>query len=68
MNPDRFPDQDIYKKNFKKYSGKFFSPFFGQKLQFTCPLASLKVVQAKGEAFSPPKRTSSTSKNQIFLF
>jgi hypothetical protein len=31
----------------------------------TYPLASIKDVQATGEAFSPQKRTSSTSKHEI---
>jgi outer membrane protein assembly factor BamB len=35
------------------------------KSQFTFPLASIKGVQATGEAFSPKKRTSSTSKPEI---
>ncbi len=42
-----------------------------QKLQFTYPKASVKNVQATGEAFSPQKITSSTSKHEIsslFLF
>ena len=45
--------------------------FLDQKLQFTCPQASTKDVQATGEAFRPQKRTSSTSKHEIcslFLF
>jgi hypothetical protein len=33
-------------------------------LQFTYPWASIKDAQATGEAFSPQKRTSSTSKNE----
>jgi hypothetical protein len=43
--------------------------FFEQILQFT--YASIKTVQAKGEAFIPQKRTSSTSKHEIsklFIF
>jgi hypothetical protein len=39
--------------------------FFDQKLLFTYPLASIKAVQATGEAFSPKKRTSSTAKLEI---
>jgi hypothetical protein len=40
--------------------------FFYQKLQFTYPEASSKDVPATGEAFSPQKRTSSTSaKNEM---
>ncbi len=38
---------------------KFLNLFFDQKLQFT-------YVQATGEAFGPQKRTSSTSKNEIY--
>jgi hypothetical protein len=34
--------------------------FFYQKLQFAFPQASIKDVQATGEAFSPHKRTPST--------
>ncbi len=37
-----------------------------QKLQFTYHKASLKDVKAIGEAFSPQKRTSRTSKYEIF--
>jgi hypothetical protein len=40
--------------------------FFDQKLQFTHPWASIKDVQAIREAFSPQKRTSSTSKDEIY--
>jgi hypothetical protein len=44
----------------KKYSRNFFKIFFDQKLQFT-------YVKATGEAFSPQKRTSNTSRNyQLF--
>ncbi len=39
--------------------------FFDRKLQFTYPQASIKDVQATGEAFSPQKRPSSTSKHEI---
>jgi hypothetical protein len=41
--------------------------FFDQKLQFTYPKASIKDAQATGEAFSPQKRTSSTSKHENSL-
>jgi hypothetical protein len=34
-------------------------------LQFTYPYASIKDVQASGEAFRPQKRTSSTSNHEI---
>jgi hypothetical protein len=45
--------------------------FFDQKLEFqilqsTCPYASIKDVQATGEAFSQQKRISSTSTHEIF--
>jgi hypothetical protein len=39
---------------------------FDQKLQFALPPASLKDIKATGDAFSPQKRTSSTSKNEIY--
>ncbi len=39
-----------------------------QKLQFTMPLASIKDAQATREAFSPQKRTSSSSKHESFYF
>jgi hypothetical protein len=42
------------------YSWKFFINY--QKLQLTYPWASLKDAQARGEAFNPQKRTSSTLK------
>jgi hypothetical protein len=41
--------------------------FFDEKLQFSCSLASIKDAQATGEAFSPKKRTSSTSKHKKSL-
>jgi hypothetical protein len=44
---------------------------FYQNLQFTYPWASVKYVQDTGQAFSPRKRTSSTSKlgiSSLFLF
>jgi hypothetical protein len=37
-------------------------------LPFTYPLASIKDAQATGEAFSPQKRTSSTSKYENSVF
>jgi hypothetical protein len=56
-------------KNWEKLQLKKNFIFFYQKLQFTYPLASIKDVQATGEAFSPQKRTSSTSKHEIsFLY
>jgi hypothetical protein len=40
--------------------------FFYQSFQFTYP--SIKDAQATGKSFSPQKRTSSTSKHEIFYF
>jgi hypothetical protein len=37
-----------------------------KKLQSTYLWASLKDIQAAGEAFSPQNRTSSTSKNEVY--
>jgi hypothetical protein len=51
-------------KNCKNTSEK--KSFFDQKLQFTYDKASIKDGQATGEAFSPQKRTSSTSENVIY--
>ncbi len=39
--------------------------FFDKKMQFTYPQAFINDVQATGEAFSPPKRPSSTSKDEF---
>jgi hypothetical protein len=44
---------------------KIFIYFFDKKLQFIYPWASIKDVQATGEAFSPQKRKSSPSKHKI---
>ncbi len=46
---------------------KFHLYFFYQILQFTYPEASIKDAQAAGEAFSPQKRTFSTSKHEIYF-
>ncbi len=54
-------------KNWKKILQKNLN-FFYQKLQFTHPKVSINDVQATGEAFSPQKRTSSTSKREICYF
>jgi hypothetical protein len=51
----------------KTCNQKFNFYFLDQKLQFTFPLASIKDSQATGEAFSPQKRTSSTSKEKKIL-
>jgi hypothetical protein len=44
----------------------FLVAFFDQKLQFTYPKASLKDVHARGEACRTLKRTSNTSKKEIY--
>jgi hypothetical protein len=61
MNPapdQSFDDQKILEKiQLKKLI---------KNCKFSYPWDSLKDVQATGEAFSPQKRTSSTSKNKIY--
>jgi hypothetical protein len=54
-------------KNEKTYSWKQILIFFSN-IAIIYPLASLKDVQATGEAFSPQKRTSSTLKHESSLF
>ncbi len=73
LNPDPAfqvnPDPDLIrilndKKCFKKYKWKYFLFLFLIK---NCnPQASIKDVQNTGEAFSPQKRTSRTSKYEIY--
>ncbi len=58
-----FDDQKWREKNTAE---KNFQAFLTKKLQFTYPQAIIKDVQATGEALSPQKRTSSTSKDEIF--
>jgi hypothetical protein len=53
------PNPDLDQKLKKKKQQKFLYIFWDQKLQFT-------YVQATREAFSSQKRTSSTSKNEIY--
>ncbi len=67
VNPDTDPDPGFWwpKTAEKKYSWNFFF-FFDPKLQFTCSYATIKYLQATGEAFSSQKRTYSTSKNEIY--
>jgi hypothetical protein len=55
-------------KNGRKKMKRKKNYFLDQKPQFTYPLASIKYVQATKEAFSPQKRTSSTSKHEISDF
>ena len=61
-----FDDQKLE----KIYSWKFNFYFLDQKLPFTYPQASTKDAQSTGEAFSPQKRTSITSKheNSVLFF
>jgi hypothetical protein len=66
VNPDTDPDPDPIRiqgfddqKQKKKIKQNFFISYFDQKLQFTH-------VQATREAFSPQKRTFSSSKNEIY--
>ncbi len=54
-----------YQKIKKKNTAENFSSFFDQKLQYTYSHAFIKDVQATGEALSPQKRTSRTSKDEI---
>jgi hypothetical protein len=54
-----FDDQKLKKKIQLKI---FFIFFFYQKMSFPYLVASIKNVQGTGEALSPQKRTSSTSK------
>jgi hypothetical protein len=60
--PDPDPGFDDLK--LKKITAEKKLIFFYQKLQFTYPRASIKDAQAKGQVFSPQKRTSSTSKHE----
>jgi hypothetical protein len=55
-------------KNLKKITAEKNQYFFVQKLQFTYTETSIKDVQATGEAFSPQKRTFSTSKHKFLDF
>jgi hypothetical protein len=61
--PDPDPGFDDLKLK-KIYSWKFNFYFLDKKWPFTYPKASIKDAQATGEAFSPQKRTSSTSKHE----
>jgi hypothetical protein len=63
VNPDPEPDPGFENQKMKKIQPKL---FLYQKLQFTYPQASIKDVQATAETFSPQKRTSSASKDEIF--
>ncbi len=60
-DPDPIRTQGFDDQKMKKVTGKKKSFFEKKKLQFTFLKASIKEVQATEEAFSPQKRTSSTS-------
>ena len=62
--PDPDPGFDDLKLK-KIYSWKFNFYFLDQKLQFTCPQASIKYVQVTEEAFSSQNRPSNTSKHEL---
>jgi hypothetical protein len=68
LNPDpafkQIQIQGFNDKNRKKKL-KFFYIFLS-KISITYPWAVIKDVQAKGEAFSPQKRTSSKSNKEIY--
>ncbi len=57
-----FNDQKLRKKITSEKKFKF---FFDQKLQFTCPQASIKNVQVTEEVFSSQKRPFNTSKHDL---
>jgi hypothetical protein len=60
VHPDTNPDPGLDDQKLKKkIKPNIFLSFYDQKLQFT-------YVQATREAFSPQKRTFSTSKNEIY--
>jgi hypothetical protein len=61
--------QGLITKIWKKIQWKFIQKlFFSSKLQLTYPWGFIKDVQATGEAFSPQKRTSRTSKMKFITF
>jgi hypothetical protein len=64
VKPDPVPDPGFLRQNIsKKTAEEKFSFFLDQRLQFAYPF---KDLQATGESFSPQKRTSSTSKNEVY--
>jgi hypothetical protein len=72
-DPDPIGSRVLMTKSLKKFTAekKNYIFFFDQKLKFTLYLSlglHLKDVQVTEEAFSPQKRTSSTSKHEISLF
>jgi hypothetical protein len=67
VNPDPDPIRIQgfdYQKSTEKIQLIFFFLFLIKNC-YLLILASIKAAQATEEAFSPPKRTSSTSKNEI---
>jgi hypothetical protein len=66
-NPDPIQGFDDQKLKGKNTSENFFISVFDQKLQFTSlGLQKRRPSYCTGDAFSPQKRTSSTSKNEIY--
>jgi hypothetical protein len=59
------PDPGFWWPKFKKFTAKKNLIFFWSKNATYLFQASIMDVQASGEAFSPQKRTSSTSKHEI---
>jgi hypothetical protein len=53
-------------KNWKKLTPEDFL-YFLSEVAIYLSLGSIKDVQATGEAFSPQKRTSRTSKHEMFV-
>jgi hypothetical protein len=70
VNPDPDTDPGFYgqKLKEKKTAEIFFFSFFDHKLQFTYPYVSSKDVQVtvEGKPSALKKRTSSTSKDEIY--
>ncbi len=67
LNTD--PDPGVLMtKNYKKNLQLKKIKFFGSKILFTYPWASIKDVQVTKEAFNSQKRTSRTSKHEISEF
>jgi hypothetical protein len=58
-DPDPIRIQGFDDQNLKKFTSE--KRFFGSKIAIYYSLGSIKDVQATEEAFSPPKRTSSSS-------
>jgi hypothetical protein len=68
-DPDPIRIHGFYDQKLKKFTAeKNFIYFFDNKMRFTYPWTFIMDVQAAGEAFSPQKKTSSTSKHEISSF